>query len=253
MFDYNTHKDFGAGDRICHHGVMSIFREPKFAAFAYASQMSPAEKVVMEPVTVWARGERNIGGVLPLIVLSNCDEVELSYADVVKRVGPDRERFPHLPHPPIIIDHRHFSPAELGQWGESWYGGKVIGFLNGKAVAKRVFPADALLDRLEVTPDVTRAEAAPDEEIRVMIRARDQAGNKLHFLNEPVFLAVDGPARLIGPDCPVLADGATGCWLRLSGGTGTVRLHARLRGHNMQTQIEIVTPDQEQAQGTGGP
>jgi len=29
MFDYNTHKDFGSGDRICYHGVMDMFREPK--------------------------------------------------------------------------------------------------------------------------------------------------------------------------------------------------------------------------------
>lgn len=29
-FDYNTHCDFGAGDRICHHGVMDIFRLSKF-------------------------------------------------------------------------------------------------------------------------------------------------------------------------------------------------------------------------------
>ncbi len=34
MADYNTHKDFGSGDRICHHGVTDIFREPKFAAYA---------------------------------------------------------------------------------------------------------------------------------------------------------------------------------------------------------------------------
>ena len=28
-FDYNTHSNFGAGDRICYHGVTDIFREPK--------------------------------------------------------------------------------------------------------------------------------------------------------------------------------------------------------------------------------
>ena len=81
MFDYNTHKDFGSGDRICHHGVMDMFREPKFAAYVYASQCEPAEEVILKPVTFWARGERNIGGVLPLIVLTNCDEVELRYGD----------------------------------------------------------------------------------------------------------------------------------------------------------------------------
>ncbi|PLU71108.1 hypothetical protein BMJ22_24320, partial [Sinorhizobium medicae] len=41
MFDYNTHKDFGSGDRICYHGVMDMFREPKFAAYVYASQCDP--------------------------------------------------------------------------------------------------------------------------------------------------------------------------------------------------------------------
>ncbi|MGR3570696.1 glycoside hydrolase family 2 TIM barrel-domain containing protein [Brevirhabdus sp.] len=229
MFDYNTHSDFGAGDRICHHGVMTIFREPKFAAYAYASQRDPDEAIVMEPVTVWSRGERNIGGVVPLIVLTNCDEVELAYGDVVKRVGPDRARFAHLPHAPVIIDHRHFSPDELTAWGESWHAGRLRGFRGGQLVAERSFPADAMLDRLDLTPDVTDAPADPSEEIRVMIRALDQAGNKLHFLNEPVSLSVEGPATLIGPDRPVLLGGSTGCWLRLTGRTGKIRLHATLR------------------------
>ncbi len=38
MFDYNTHKDFGSGDRICYHGVMDMFRNPKLAAWVYAAQ-----------------------------------------------------------------------------------------------------------------------------------------------------------------------------------------------------------------------
>ena len=38
MFDYNTHKDFGSGDRVCYHGVTDMFRNFKLAAYAYASQ-----------------------------------------------------------------------------------------------------------------------------------------------------------------------------------------------------------------------
>ena len=38
MFDYPTHKDFGSGDRVCYHGVMDAFRNPKPAAALYASQ-----------------------------------------------------------------------------------------------------------------------------------------------------------------------------------------------------------------------
>ncbi|KEP70586.1 beta-D-galactosidase [Thioclava dalianensis] len=239
MFDYNTHKDFGAGDRICHHGVMSIFREPKYAAFAYSSQKDPAEGIVLEPVTAWSRGERNIGGILPLIVLTNCDAVELSYDDVVKRVEPDRERYPHLPHPPVIIDHRHFTKDELGSWGASWRDGKITGYRDGKKVAERHFPANPLLARLEVVADDASMPASPDEEVRVMIRARDQSGNKLPFLNEPVQLDLDGPATLIGPDCVPLTGGATGCWLRLSGTPGTVRLTARLRDLSETAEITV--------------
>ncbi|WP_045393071.1 glycoside hydrolase family 2 TIM barrel-domain containing protein [Falsirhodobacter sp. alg1] len=224
MYDYNTHKDFGAGDRICHHGVMTIFREPKFAAYAYSSQKPASEGIVMEPVTVWARGERNIGGVLPLVILTNCDEVELVFADVVKRVGPDRERFGHLPNPPIIIDDRHFSADELGHWGQSWHGGRITGYLDGEKVAERIFPGDSTPTTLEIVPDVWTAEADASEDIRVIFRALDQAGNKMLFLNDPLTLHVEGPATLIGPEMTVLAGGTSGAWLRLTGEVGTITL-----------------------------
>ena len=38
MADYNTHKDFGSGDRICYHGVLDMFRNPKMAAAVYSSR-----------------------------------------------------------------------------------------------------------------------------------------------------------------------------------------------------------------------
>ena len=40
MFDYPTHKDFGSGDRICYHGVLDSFRNPKLAAAVYAAQQN---------------------------------------------------------------------------------------------------------------------------------------------------------------------------------------------------------------------
>ncbi|MEI3100655.1 MAG: glycoside hydrolase family 2 TIM barrel-domain containing protein [Oscillospiraceae bacterium] len=45
MFDYATHKDFGSGDRICYHGVLDSFRNPKLAAAVYSSQ---GEEPVLE-------------------------------------------------------------------------------------------------------------------------------------------------------------------------------------------------------------
>ena len=48
-FDYNTHGDFGSGDRICYHGVTDIFREPKPAAGFYRSQCDPGKKWCSSP------------------------------------------------------------------------------------------------------------------------------------------------------------------------------------------------------------
>jgi len=225
-FDYNTHKDFGSGDRICHHGVMDMFREPKFAAFAYASQCEPSEEVIMKPVTFWARGERNIGGVLPLMVLTNCEEVELRYADrLVKRLGPDRKNFPSLPHPPVVFERSDFTEDELGQWGSAWGDARIIGFVRGKPAIAVSFAANPVLTKLEVVADRDTLDASERDCIRVMVRALDQAGQKLPFLFEPVEVEIDGPADLVGPKLLSLRGGAAGFWIASKPGmTGTIGL-----------------------------
>lgn len=215
-FDYNTHSDFGSGDRICHHGVMDMFREPKFAAHVYASQSDPKDGVVLKPVTFWARGERNIGGVLPLIILTNCDEVELRYGNhPPKRVSPDREKYPHLPHAPVIVDRRHFTNDELGLWGMTWEDGEITGYIDGKPVATHRMISDQVATRLEVAPDATRI--GPHDAVRVMVRALDQIGNKLPFFPEPVSITVSGAGRRIGPGFVPLRAGSTGFWVQATG------------------------------------
>jgi beta-galactosidase len=215
--DYNTHKDFGSGDRLCHHGVMDMFREPKFAAFAYASQCEPDDEVILKPVTFWARGERNIGGVLPLIILTNCDEVTLAYGNnAVKRFRPDREAFPHLPHAPVIIKREDLTAEELGLWGMSWESATITGYLNGEVVKTVNFVSDPIATSLEVVPDKTEIGASGDT-VRVMVRALDQSGHKLPFFPEPVSIEVTGSAERIGPALVPLRAGSTGFWLRSTG------------------------------------
>ncbi|NRP88171.1 Beta-galactosidase [Ensifer adhaerens] len=226
MFDYNTHSDFGSGDRICYHGVMDMFREPKFAAYAYASQCEPSEEVVMKPVTIWARGERNIGGALPLIVLTNCDEVELRYGSLTKRLGPDRETFPHLPHPPVVFDHRNFTPDELGVWGMEWEDVQFTGYIGGKPVAALKMVANPLPTTLQVEADADILLAGERDAVRVIVRALDQAGSRLPFLNDIVTIKVDGPARVIGPQVVAFQGGTTGFWLQATGEVGAITIEA---------------------------
>jgi beta-galactosidase len=220
-FDYNTHKDFGSGDRICHHGVMDMFREPKFAAYVYSSQCDPAEEVVVAPVTVWARGERNIGGVLPLIVLTNCDAIELRYGNgSPKRFEPDRARYPHLPRPPVVIERAHFTDDELGLWGMQWQSATITGFVDGRRAKEIEFAADPVASHLQVIADASTIVSG--DSVRVMVRALDQAGNKLPFLFEPVEIDVEGPATLAGPRLVALRGGHTGFWVRSTGKAGAV-------------------------------
>ncbi|MVT00716.1 glycoside hydrolase family 2 protein [Devosia marina] len=216
-FDYNTHKDFGSGDRICHHGVMDMFREPKFAAYAYISQCDPSDEVILKPVTFWARGERNIGGVLPLMILTNCDEVELRYGNnPPKRFRPDRDAFPHLPHAPVIIKREHLTDEELGLWGMSWEDATITGFIDGKPARSVDFVSDPVAHALEVAPDATEIGADGDT-TRVMVRALDQSGRTLPFFPEPVSITVSGAAERLGPGLVPLRAGSTGFWLRSTG------------------------------------
>jgi beta-galactosidase len=226
MFDYNTHKDFGSGDRVCYHGVLDMFREPKFAAYVYSSQCDPSDEIIMKPVTFWARGERNIGGVLPLIILTNCDEVELKYGSLTKRIGPDRENYPHLPHPPVVLDHRHFTADELGTWGLEWLDGEFTGYIDGQPVARLRLAADPVPMTLELVADSPLLKARERDTTRVVIRALDQYGQRLPFLHDSVALHIDGPARIVGRSVVPLQGGTTGFWLEATGLTGSITVEA---------------------------
>ena len=75
MFDYPTHKDFGSGDRVCYHGVMDSFRNPKLAAAVYASQQD--QKPVLAISSPMDIGDYP-GGQLPdVYAFTNAVEVRL--------------------------------------------------------------------------------------------------------------------------------------------------------------------------------
>ncbi|NLY36516.1 MAG: glycoside hydrolase family 2 protein [Tissierellia bacterium] len=103
MFDYNTHKDFGSGDRICYHGVMDMYRIPKYAAFAYQSQQDTIP--VMHVASSLNIGEYDSSLLEDIHVFTNCDYIKLFKNDVyINTFYPNKKRYPNLPHPPIIID-----------------------------------------------------------------------------------------------------------------------------------------------------
>ena len=101
MFDYPTHKDFGSGDRVCHHGVMDAFRNPKLAAYAYASQQE--EISVLAVGSSMDIGDYPGGQVGDVHVFTNADTVKLYKNDrFVTDLTPGK--FTALPHGPMEMN-----------------------------------------------------------------------------------------------------------------------------------------------------
>ncbi len=100
MADYNTHKDFGSGDRICYHGVTDMFRIPKSAGYFYASQQDKIP--VMEISSSMDIGDHPGGMVGQIYIFTNCDYVKVYKNNEFKSIAyPNKKDFPYLPHPPI--------------------------------------------------------------------------------------------------------------------------------------------------------
>ena len=101
-FDYNTHKDFGSGDHICHHGVFDIFRNPKYAAAFYKSQ---GEEPFLEVASLVQPSDFNEALMPKIYCFTNADYVELHKGeDYIGKFYPAKDEFPSLPHPPVIVD-----------------------------------------------------------------------------------------------------------------------------------------------------
>lgn len=103
MFDYNTHKDFGSGDRICYHGVTDMFRNPKMAASVYATQQE--ESIVLEVSSSMDIGEHPATNLGNVYIFTNADSVKMyKNGHFIKEYKPSDSAFDGIAHGPILID-----------------------------------------------------------------------------------------------------------------------------------------------------
>ena len=114
MFDYNTHQDFGSGDRICYHGVCDMFRNPKLAAALYHSQQE--EENVLEISSAMDIGEHPACLMKDVYAVTNADSVKLYKNDTfVREFKASETPFSHMPHGPILIDDFIGAQMEEGE------------------------------------------------------------------------------------------------------------------------------------------
>jgi beta-galactosidase len=220
-FDYNTHADFGSGDRICYHGVADIFRIPKPAAGLYKSQCDPAEEIVLEPAFHWAIGDRSGGGGPGRgIVCSNCDHLKVYVNDELKaEADPDRAQFGGLPHPPFVVELK-------GQWGQHWHDLRIDGYLGGKKVASRTLSAAGVDRRFHLEPDDTVLVGDGIDATRMVLRVTDEYGNPRPFATGAIQLSLDGPGEIVGENPFALAGGVGAVWVKTKERAGTVTVTA---------------------------
>lgn len=121
MFDYNTHRDFGSGDRICYHGVMDMFRNSKAAGYLYKAQES--EEAVLEISSSMDIGEHPACLMKEVYAVTNADCVRVYKNDIcVGEYEKSSSPFPELPHGPVLIGDFIGDMIEKGE-----------GFSHGKA------------------------------------------------------------------------------------------------------------------------
>jgi len=237
-FDYNTHGNFGSGDRICYHGVTDIFREPKPAAGFYKSQCDPAEEIVLEPAFHWARGDASVG-FSKAVVCSNCDHLKFYIDDqLVADVDPDRKQFEHLRYAPFVL--------EMGELFHKWGDLRIEGYIQGKQVIAKRFSGTGVDAKFLLLPDDAHLIADGADSTRIVLRVTDEFGAVRPFANDAIKFEVEGPAEIVG-DNPFSLIGGTGAiWIRAQEKPGKVRLkavHPRLG--TQQAEIAIAACAEE--------
>jgi beta-galactosidase len=234
-FDYNTHDEFGSGDRICYHGVSDIFRIPKPAAGFYKSQCDPAEEIVLEPAFDWARGDEN-ETFTNALVCSNCEKLKFYIGErLIAEVEPDRKTYQHLKYAPFVTNLHDGI-------GKAWADLRIEGYIGGKKVIERKMSGRGADRQLIVEPDDRELMGDGIDMTRVVMKVTDEFGAVRPFANGPINLTIDGPGEIIGENPFALFGGVGAVWIKTRQSTGTIRLTAKHQTLGAKTVTFNVRP-----------
>ena len=224
-FDYNTHANFGSGDRVCYHGVSDIFRVPKPAAGFYRSQCNPEEEVVLEPGFHWSIGDgSDYAGQGQGVIFSNCDRLRVYIGDQLQaELEPDRERFGNLPHPPFFFSEL----SGTAPWRRVWGDLRIDGYLGDRKVVSRTLSSKGVDQRFCVEPDDAELLGDGIDATRVVLRVTDEFGAPRPFATGAIALTLEGPGEIVGENPFALVGGAGAVWIKTREAEGTIILRAK--------------------------
>ena len=228
MFDYPTHRDFGSGDRMCYHGVMDAFRNPKTAAALYSSQQD--ERPVLELSSSMDIGDYPGGAIGTTYAFTNADQVRLSWKnssmeDYQYLWTLENKPYNRLWHSPIAID----DPI-THTWGDEASVWKFEAIRDGEVIAERVLGGSAPLELKAVPSSLELIEDDTWDMAAVRVRITDGYGNTCSYAQLPVKFELTGEAELIGPDAVTAEGGMCGTYIRTTGIPGRAVLTIKCSG-----------------------
>jgi hypothetical protein len=211
------------------HGVSSIFRLPKIAAYFYQSQRDPSLYGPMVHIcNYWTSTSPT-----RVIVTSNCEEVAL-YQDGVLISKKAPELYTNLPHPCFHWIGVPFKPGEL----------KAVGYIGSVEAATDVVHTPGTPAKLTVVPDTAVIYTGGDM-TRVVVSMIDQYGQILHSAADSVTLSASGAGDFLGESKTALEGGQMAFYVKTKASTtGTITCSAGAAGVASASATITVVKDQ---------
>lgn len=186
-------------------GLVDTFRIPRYAYYLFKSQYDPGLQIscLKTGPLLYITNELTQVSDRDVIVLTNCEEVRLTWmGQIVGTQSPDPE-YKHLPHPPItfknVFDfHRMKKQLELSRHdppemiAEGLIAGKVV-VRQAKLYAERTTGVKLALDDWGMPLVADGSDFVP-----VRANIVDQKGILKVLATEYVYFDVDGPGEVIG-------------------------------------------------------
>jgi beta-galactosidase len=232
-FDYNsqhanatineTGRNFNG--YVSPHGVSSIFRLPKLAAYFYQSQRDPILYGPMVHIcNYWTSNSPTT-----ILVVSNCEQVEL-YQDGVLISKKTPSLYTSLPHPCYQWTGLTFKPGEL----------KAIGYIGGVQVATHGVKTPGNPTALTVVPD-TNIIYENGDMTRVVVSMIDAYGQVLHLRADSVNLSASGAGDFIGEAKTAFEGGQMAFYVKTRAAqTGTIMCQANSNGLSATATISVI-------------
>ncbi len=218
-------------------GVVDTFREPKLGAAFYRSQITPEQRVVLEPSFYWDAKLHVADG--RAAIFSNCDQLRISLNGTPhSTLLPDANTYPRLHYPPFFADLPWHAIEQTVL--------RIDGYIAGRQCISRSFDGAHARDRLWMAADDRTIRADGVDSTRISFGIADSFGNPRPEGEGILRVEHRGAGQLVGDTTFPMSEGAVAAvWLRSlpdrTGRADVTIVHPGLGRRSISVQIRRET------------